>query len=259
MRTHLIAAIAFVLLTAFFLNAQTPKKKPVKASAPAVVSHSEPIDFEFEVSLTPEGLAGILARRRSGMALFTPKMVNSFAKYFYREQAARPTTSKASESPSFVIRPDKGSRMEETLEVINAVRVSPKTEVRIEVDAGLAIFVPKKPDPKGAPPKPNPLFLLVKIDERFNIVLNNEPQGSLSDTSKLEQYLRQIFRERAENGVWREGTTTTDTTILIKLDKKMTFANLVEVARALSRAGSDSIGLQVDETNMIVSVEMIQP
>lgn len=248
MKIRHIATAAFILLMASFLNGQTPRQKTVmtRPSATTVNSNLEPLSFEFEVSLTSDGLVSILARRKSGMALFTPNMLNSFANYFYIDGPVRSTNSKNSQNPSFAIRPDKDSKMADTLAVINAVRVSSKTEVRIEVDGDLSIFVSTKPDPKGSPARPNPLFLLVKTDEKSNILLNNEQEGSFPNTSKLEQHLQQIFQERKNNGVWREGTNTTETTVLLRPNKNMAFANFVDLARAISRGGSDTVGLQVD-------------
>ncbi|MFM9904681.1 MAG: hypothetical protein ACKVQJ_08940 [Pyrinomonadaceae bacterium] len=250
MRARYIAAIAFILVAVSFLTRQTLGQKtvPKRPSATSAGSNQAAADFEFEVTITPLGLAGIIVRRKSGLGLFTPAMLSSFANQ----------SAKSSLNPSFVIRPDKGAKMADILAAINAIRVSTKTDVRIEVDADLAIFIPKKADP-NATPKPNPLFLLVNFDDRSNISLNGENEGSFPDTSKLEQHLRQIFEDRAANGVWRQGTTTTDTTVIIKLAKNLTFANLADLARAVKRAGSDAIGLQIDETDNVLKVEMVKP
>ncbi len=217
--------MAFMLLSAIFANAQPGGKKPVTTSG----SSQAVSDFEYEVSITPLGLAGILVRRKSGLGLFTPAMLSSFA------------NQSAKISPSFVIRPDKGARMTDILSVINALRVSPKADMRIEVDSDLTVFIPKKVDPNVVP-KPNPLTLVVNVDETSNISLNSEKEGSFPDTSKLEQHLKLIFQDREKSGF-------AETTVTVKLSKNMTFANLVELVRAIKRGGSQSIGLEVDESN----------
>ncbi|MEQ1924101.1 MAG: hypothetical protein ABL952_16475, partial [Pyrinomonadaceae bacterium] len=167
--------------------------------------------------------------------------------------------AKNAPDPSFVIRPDKGAKMSDILAAINALRVSPKADMRIEVDADLNVFIPKKLDPNAGPPKPNPLFLLVEIDGRSNILLNTQKKGTFPATSNMEQRLKDIFRERENNGVWLQGTNTTDTTVFIRLAGNMTFENLAELARTIKRAGSDNIGLQVDEGIKMVEVELKQP
>ncbi len=243
MKTRYIAVTLFILLMAAFLNAQPPGKKPVTTRPAATTAGSSQAasDFEFEISITPLGLAGIIVRRKSGLGLFTPEMLSSFASQ----------SAKNSLNSSFVIRPDKGAKMADILAAINAIRVSPKTDMRIEVDADLAVFIPKKPDPKAFP-RPDPLFLLVAIDDRSNISLNGEKEGVFPDTSKLEQYLKQIFDDRKKNGM-------AETTVMISLAKNMTFADLVEVARALKRGGSQSIGLQVDEATKMVEMDISKP
>jgi len=257
MKTRYLAITAFILLSVAFLNAQPPGKKPVttRPAATTAGSNQASSGFEFEVSITPLGLAGVNVRKRSGLGLFTPSMLNSLANYLNAEQAGRPTTTKASKNPSFVIRPEKDAKMAEILDVINAIRVSPKTDMRIEIDADLTIFIPKKPDPKGAFPRPNPLTLVVNVDEVSNISLNGQKEGSFPDTSKLEKDLTLIFQEREKNGIWREGTNTTDTTVFVRLAKNMTFANVAQLARAIKRGGSDAIGLQIDETDNEMKID----
>lgn len=246
MRTRYFAVTACMLLLAAFVSAQPGGKKP-GAKTPA--SNQSASDFEFEVSVTPLGLAGIIVRRKSGLGLFTPEMLSSFANQ----------SAKSPLNPSFVIRPDKGAKMADILAAINALRVSPKADMRIEVDADLNVFIPKKVDPNAGPPKPNPLTLVVNVDERSNITLNGENEGSFPNTSKLEQHLKQIFRAREENGVLRQGTNTIEMTVMVKLSKNLTFGDLANIARALKSGGSNAIGLQVDETNMLVEMEITKP
>lgn len=222
MRTRYFAVMAVTLLLAAFVNAQPGGKKPVTTAGSKQAS-----DFEYEVSVTPLGLAGIIVRRKSGLGLFTPDMLVSFAKN--------------APDPSFVIRPDKGAKIGDVLAAINAIRMSPKANMRIEVDSDLTVFIPKKVDPNVVP-KPNPLTLVVNVDETSNISLNGEKESSFPDTSKLEQHLKQIFKDREKNGF-------NETTVTVKLSKSMTFANLVDFVRAIKRGGSQNIGLEVDESN----------
>lgn len=237
MRNRNFAVIAFVLLLAAIVSAQPGRKKPAVAAG----SDQAASDFEFEVTITPLGMAGVSVRKKSGSGLLTPAMLSALA-----DQSA-----KNSFSQSFVIRPDKGAKIADILVAIIALRVSPKTDIRIEVDADLSVFVPKKPDP-NAMPRPNPLFLLVNIDERSNISLNGEKEGIFPDTSKVEQHLNQIFQDRAKNGL-------SDTAVAISLAKGMTFANLVEIARAVRKAGSEAVSLQVDDSGTILEMEITKP
>jgi biopolymer transport protein ExbD len=237
MRTRTFALITMILLSAAFVSAQPGGKKPVAAAG----TNQATSDFEFEVTITPMGLAGVTVRKRSGMGLFTPAMLSGLA-----DQSAKNSLSR-----TFVIRPDKAAKMEYVIAAINALRSSSKTDVRIEIDTDLNVSVPKKPDP-NAIPRPNPLFLLVNIDERSNISLNGEKEGIFPDTAKVEQHLNQIFQDRAKNGI-------SDTAVVISLAKGMTFANLVDIARAIKRGGSDAVSLQVDESGTVLEMEIIKP
>ncbi|HRI02273.1 MAG TPA: hypothetical protein PLL77_00905 [Pyrinomonadaceae bacterium] len=232
MRTRYFAVTACMLLLATFVNAQPGGKKPVP---------NQQSDFEFEVTVTPLGLAGVVVRRKSGLGLFTPEMLSSFANQ----------SAKSPLNPSFAVRPDKDAKIADILAAINALRISPKADLRIEVDADLTIFIPKKLDP-NAIPRPNPLTLVVSVDATSGISLNGEKEGSFPNTSKLEQHLKQIFQDRRKNGL-------AETTVLISFAKNMTFTNLDQLARALRSAGSNMIGLQVDETNMLVEMELTKP
>lgn len=237
MRNRNFAVIAFVLLLAAIVSAQPGRKVPATAAG----SNKAASDFEFEVAITPLGMAGVSVRKKSGSGLLTPAMLSDLAVQ----------SAKNSFGQSFVIRPDRGAKMADILAAINALRSSPKADMRIEIDADLSVSVPKKPDP-NAMPRPNPLFLLVNIDERSNISLNGEKEGVFPDTSKVEQHLNQIFQDRAKNGL-------SDTAVVVSLAKGMTFANLVEIARAVRKAGSDAVSLQVDGSDMVLEVEITKP
>ena len=64
--------------------------------------------------------------------------------------------------------------------------------------------------------------------------------------------MNQIFQDRAKNGI-------SDTAVVISLAKGMTFANLVDIARAIKRGGSDAVSLQVDESGTVLEMEIIKP
>ena len=109
--------------------------------------------------------------------------------------------------------------------------------------------VPAEPkDEQNVNVKPNPLTLVVAISkETRGISLNNEPFGDVSDTDKLKNRLLEIFKERANNGVFREGTNEVEKTIFIKSPKSVRYGDVVKVIDAVKAAGASPIGLQVDD------------
>lgn len=109
--------------------------------------------------------------------------------------------------------------------------------------------VPAEPkDQQDVNVKPNPLTLVVAINkETKGITLNNEPFGDVSDTDKLRDKLAEIFRERTNNGVFRENTNEIEKTIFLKSPKSVRYGDVVKVIDAAKAAGASPIGLQVDD------------
>lgn len=109
--------------------------------------------------------------------------------------------------------------------------------------------VPAEPkDQQEVNVKPNPLTLVVAISkETKGITLNNDPLGDVSDTEKLNNKLREIFKERENNGVFREGTNEVEKTIFIKSPKSVRYGDVVKVIDAAKAAGATPIGLQIDD------------
>jgi biopolymer transport protein ExbD len=109
--------------------------------------------------------------------------------------------------------------------------------------------VPAEPkDEQNVNVKPNPLTLVVGVSkETRGITLNNEPFGDVSDTEKLANRLREIFKERENNGVFREGTNEVEKTIFVKSPKSVRYGDVVKVIDAAKAAGASPIGLQIDD------------
>ena len=109
--------------------------------------------------------------------------------------------------------------------------------------------VPAEPkDEQQVNVKPNPLTLVVAINRDSKAVtLNNDPFGDVSDPEKLTNKLREIFKERENNGVFREGTNQVEKTVFIKSPKSVRYGDVVKVIDAAKFAGAEPIGLQIDD------------
>src|SRR3954465_14559982 len=140
------------------------------------------------------------------------------------------------------------------------INVTPLIDVLLVLLIIFMIISPVKPsrfeakvpaEPKDQPQqnvKPNPLTLVVAIDkETRKITLNNEPFGDVSDTDKLNARLHEIFKDRENNGVFREGTNEVEKTIFIKSPKSVRYGHVIKVIDAAKSAGASPIGLQVDD------------
>ena len=109
--------------------------------------------------------------------------------------------------------------------------------------------VPAEPkDQQDVNVKPNPLTLVVSINrETRGITLNNDPAGNVDDPSPLYNRLNEIFKQRENNGVFREGTNQVEKTIFIKSPKTVRYGDVVKVIDAAKSAGAEPIGLQIDD------------
>ena len=118
---------------------------------------------------------------------------------------------------SFYIKADADLPFSQILKVVKAVQESSPTSYRakfiiqpaeetgkfektangryvVNFDLG----IPEKPN---AIPRPNPLFLAMKLDAAGKITLNTNPV----ERSRLKDTLLKIFNEREQNGVFEEG------------------------------------------------------
>lgn len=113
--------------------------------------------------------------------------------------------------------------------------------------------VPAEPKPEDkTEAKPNELTLVVTINkgetpENMKVILNKDEAGDVSDTSNLETLLSGIFKTRENNGVFREGTNEVEKTVFVKSPRTIKYGDVVKVIDAIKAAGSDRIGLQVDD------------
>lgn len=105
-----------------------------------------------------------------------------------------------------------------------------------------------KPDTQTVVPRPNPLTLVVTINNSDKKVsLNNEAAGDVSDASELTNRLSGIFKEREAGGVFREGTNEVEKTVFIKSPRSTKYGEVVRVIDAVKQAGAQPIGLQIDD------------
>jgi biopolymer transport protein ExbD len=109
--------------------------------------------------------------------------------------------------------------------------------------------VPAEPkDQQDVNVKPNPLTLVVGINrDTRDVTLNNDKAGTLDDPSTLTNRLSEIFKQRENNGVFREGTNQVEKTIFIKSPKSVRYGDVVRVIDAAKTAGAEPIGLQIDD------------
>ena len=140
------------------------------------------------------------------------------------------------------------------------INVTPLIDVLLVLLIIFMVITPLKPsrfeakvpaEPKNEPQvnvKPNPLTLVIAISkETKGITLNNDPFGDVTDTEKLSNKLREIFKERESNGVFRENSNEVEKTVFIKSPKSVRYGDVIKVIDAAKAAGASPIGLQIDD------------
>jgi biopolymer transport protein ExbD len=104
--------------------------------------------------------------------------------------------------------------------------------------------------------KPNPLTLVVSIAPDLQIKLNQEPMGSVNDTSALAAKLQQTFQQRKEQRAYKVGMETAtnvpedqriEKTVFVKAPRALHYGDVVKVIDAIKGAGANPVGLQVDD------------
>ena len=85
--------------------------------------------------------------------------------------------------------------------------------------------------------RPNPLILLVKIENTNHLTLNNEKFNLV----ELENKLSEVFRYRDAMDVKNEGETEINKTVFIKSDLSVSYEQLVEIIDSVNKAGANHI------------------
>ncbi|HQU84914.1 MAG TPA: biopolymer transporter ExbD [Pyrinomonadaceae bacterium] len=105
-----------------------------------------------------------------------------------------------------------------------------------------------KPDEQNAIVKPNPLTLVIAINNSDkSVTLNNEKFGDVTNTDALRDKLSSVFSERSSNGTFREGTNEVEKTVFVKAPRSAKYGEVVRVIDAAKSAGASPIGLQIDD------------
>ncbi|MEP6945206.1 MAG: hypothetical protein ABJA02_04760 [Acidobacteriota bacterium] len=175
--------------------------------------------------------------------------------------AEKSSTSKSVQlEPVFVFKPGLSLRLADIMAAINAVRSSTVNNIIVDLGLGSKLFIRRKTK-VSEPVKPNPLFLLTRVNSDNEITLNGGPEGNMTDLNKLRDQLSDIFRARVDNGVFRVGSNTVDTTVNLLVPTSTEFAEIKKLVSAVSSAGADRVFLVFERPNndrkqLITNIEM---
>ncbi len=119
--------------------------------------------------------------------------------------------------------------------------VSPNDKA--DVKNVLEVVLPELPRNSSAPIKPNPLTLVADLQKDGKINLNNDT----NTLDSLKARLREVFRNREENGVFRSGTNETEKTVFVKGFDSAKYEEIAKLINALKEVGASPIKLQIDD------------
>jgi biopolymer transport protein ExbD len=108
------------------------------------------------------------------------------------------------------------------------------------------VRLPGVPD-KTASVRPNPLTLIATLDKDGRLALNNERMGTVSDPQRLRDRLAEIFKERENNGVFREDSNEIEKTVFLKVARSEKYGDFIKLVDAAKGAGTQPIGIQIDD------------
>ena len=92
---------------------------------------------------------------------------------------------------------------------------------------------------------PSKLTLRVDIMKDSTLQLNQEPIGTIDNTSRLSTTLAALFQERESKGE-KNLAGNIEKTVFIKAPESFKYGEVVKVIDAVKGAGATPVGLQVD-------------
>jgi len=149
------------------------------------------------------------------------------------------------------------------------INVTPLIDVLLVLLIIFMVITPIKPTDFKAKipsePKPtdeaniHPDTLVVSLNSDLTLRLNAENDlGTVREPGKLVERLTEVFRQRTENGAFREGAEfrtdlpeaeKIEKTVFIKAPRNADYGSVVKVIDAVKIAGASPISLQIDDLN----------
>lgn len=138
------------------------------------------------------------------------------------------------------------------------INVTPLIDVLLVLLIIFMVITPTKPtafkakvpaEPTENPSiNPHPNYLVVSVNADSTLKLNREDGfGTVEDSEKVQEKLREVFRYRAANGIFRPDSNEVERTVFIKAPKNIDYGSVAKVVDAVKLSGAEPIGLQIDD------------
>ena len=250
----LAALTSLFLLFTFNVPAQkTGRKIPHKTppQTKVAVDHNRASAVRYEISVGSDGKMGLaVLSGLEGQVVRADQIRTALADY---------SPGDGPISPVVIIKANKDAKMASVIEAAQVSRVSPGANVSIVTSDGSILNV--HPDPKFTDQdniKPNPLFLVVALRDDGRLYLNNEDTASINEPVKLVSRLRDIFKDREENGVFRSNSNEIEKTVHIRVPPAAPFQRVMDIVKTLNEVLAGPLFLMVDnDTGLDVRKELV--
>lgn len=269
------AALIEILLIAtavvFPLLNSEPKRKNEMVNLPTNIKFAESdynIEKESSTVLTLTADNKLYIRQVSDSADKAETKENIITKEELPRELKRQMEVKTPDRRIVYFKCDANASVENVLQIFDIIRKADVDKIGLVVigkkDAiddpyqtsplRFEVKLPEPPDKSDAlvNVRPNPLTLVVKLESNGKLSLNNEDMGMISDTKNLEDKLVEIFKDRENNGVFREGTNEIEKTVFLNADKSSKYGDFIKLVEAVKGGGAEPIEIQMDDKPVLV-------
>jgi biopolymer transport protein ExbD len=250
-----------------------PKRKNEIVELPAQIKNAEN-DYDVEKSTSMVITLGADNKLYQRQSRELPDKVERTETVITREELPAKIKSaledKTPDKRAVYFKCDVNASYENVLQIFDIIRKADVDRVRLVVVGAKTEDDPYQISPlsfdvrlpeivdKSSPLKPNPLTLVATLDKDGKLKLNNDDMGTVSDSKRLQTKLAEIFKDRENNGVFREGTNEVEKTVFLKASGPAKYGDFIKLVEAVKTAGAEPIGIQFDDV-VPLEIESIDP
>jgi biopolymer transport protein ExbD len=259
---NLKAWVVNVIILLFFLQftfvVESQKKKPVKKAIQRVsivednsLAIPEIKDFAFVAEIDENAEVSVRIQKTENNKFLASSTSNKnltdfFTSFSLLQSGKTSVNTKTTLAPIVIVKADDSLNFGKIVEVIKSLRVSPEQKIKLQISKNYFAAIPP-PINENNFPKPNPNFLLVKLQDDAKISLNTESFGDFNNITPLKEKLREIFKQREAFGILRPGTNEVEKTVFIAVPVTVKFSDVIKLIQEVADAGAEPIGVQIEE------------
>ncbi len=256
-----ILLIATAVAIPFLIN--EPKRKDETVNLPENVKYVEfdhDIDKETSMVVTLASDNKLFIRQENNVSGKIERTEKIITREELPEKLKKFSEVMSPDKQIVYLKADVGASYDNVLQIFEIIRKAAISKAGLVVvgekkesdpyqtySAKFEVKLPEPPDKAHEPVKPNPLTLVAMLNSDGTLKLNNEDMGMISDPERLENRLREVFKYRENDGVFRVGTNEVEKTVFLKVSKSSKYGDFIKLVEAVKSAGAAPIGIQIDD------------